>query len=121
MTLASYLLSVVSAIGVLALIVEMLRRRKIRERHAFWWLILGLLGLVVSLVPWVLEEAARLLGIEVPANLAFFISIATLFLVSLHTSAEITKLEDRVRTLAERDALNSQKIKHLELQVNSRE
>ena len=45
------------------------------------------------------------MGIEVPTNLVFFVSIAILFLVCLQHSAELTQLESKTRALAERVAL----------------
>jgi hypothetical protein len=113
MTLASYIFGIVFAVLVLIVVVEMLRRRLLRERHAVWWLIAGGLALVAGLFPDTLGWAAAVFGIAVPINLVFFVSIAILFLVCLQHSAELTRLESKTRTLAERVAL-------LELQLSER-
>ena len=105
MTLASYIFGIVSALLILIVVVEMLRRRRLRERHAVWWFIAGLLALVAGVFPDTLSWAAALVGIEVPINLVFFVSIAILFLVCLQSSAELTNLEAKTRTLAERLAI----------------
>jgi len=105
MTVASYVFGIVSAALILVVVVELLRRRHLRERHAIWWFIAGLLALVAGIFPQTLEWAAGLLGIEVPINLVFFVSIAILFLVCLQHSSELTKLESKTRTLAERVAI----------------
>jgi hypothetical protein len=105
MTTTSYIFGIVSAAAVLVVVIELLRRRQLRERHAIWWLIAGTLALVAGIFPATLEWAAALVGIEVPINLVFFVSIVTLFLVCLQYGAELTRLEAKTRTLAERVAL----------------
>ncbi len=105
MTLASYIFGIAAAVAVLVVVIEMLRRRRLRERHAIWWLIAGTLALVAGIFPLTLEWAASLVGIEIPINLVFFVSIVTLFLVCLQYASELTRLEAKTRTLAERVAL----------------
>jgi hypothetical protein len=105
MSVVSYIFGILSAVLILAVVIEMLRRRRLRERHAAWWLLAGLLALVAGVFPATLTWAAGLLGIEVPINLVFFVSIAILFLVSLQHSSEVTQLESKTRTLAERLAI----------------
>jgi hypothetical protein len=103
--MASYIFGIVSAALILVVVIELLRRRHLRERHAMWWFVAGVLALVAGIFPQTLEWAASVVGIEVPINLVFFVSIAILFLVLLQHSAELTKLESKTRTLAERVAL----------------
>jgi hypothetical protein len=105
MTVASYIFGILSAALILFVVIELLRRRHLRERHAIWWFIAGVLALVAGIFPQTLEWAADIVGIEVPINLVFFVSIAILFLVCLQHSSELTKLESKTRTLAERVAL----------------
>lgn len=105
MTLSSYIFGIVSALLILVIVIELLRRRHLRERHAIWWFVAGLLALVAGIFPGTLSWAAGLIGVEVPLNLVFFVSIAILFLVCLQSSAELTSLEEKTRTLAERVAL----------------
>lgn len=105
MSVTAYIFSVAAALVTLVVVVDLLRRRRLRERHAIWWLVAGILALVVSLVPTVLTWAALLVGVEVPINLVFFVSLAVLFLVCIQHSVELTALESKTRALAERVAL----------------
>jgi len=114
MTLTTYIFGIVSALLVLAVVVELLRRRHLRERHAIWWFIAGLLALVAGVFPDTLVWASNLIGVEVPLNLVFFVSIAILFFVCLQHSSELTKLESKTRTLAERVALLELSLKEKE-------
>lgn len=119
MTLTSYIFGIASATAALLVVIELLRRRLLRERHALWWLFAGTLALIVGIFPTTLEWAASIVGIEVPINLVFFVSIAILFLVALQSSSELTKLESKTRTLAEVVALQSLRITELEESVLS--
>jgi hypothetical protein len=105
MSTASYILGIASALLILVVVVELLRRRQLRERHAIWWFVAGVLALVAGVFPSTLSWAASLVGVEVPINLVFFVSIAILFLVCLQNSSELTQLESKTRTLAERVAI----------------
>jgi hypothetical protein len=113
-SVTSYILGIVSALLVLGVVIELLRRRLLKERHAIWWVVAGLLALIVGVFPSTLEWAAQLVGIAVPTNLVFFTSIAVLFLVCLQHGAELTKLENRTRILAEQAALQALRLEELE-------
>lgn len=114
MTVASYIFGVASAVLTLVVVIEMLRRRRLRERHAVWWLVAGTLALIIGVFPPVLVWAASLVGVAVPLNLVFFVSVAVLFLVCIQHSAELTSLEAKTRTLAETTALQDLRIQALE-------
>jgi hypothetical protein len=114
MTLASYLLGIVSAVLILVVVIEMLRRHQLRERHATWWLIAGTLALIASVFPITVTWAAQVVGVELPVNLVFFVSLIILFLVCLQQSAELTRLETKTRTLVEVLALQELRIRALE-------
>jgi len=114
MSVTSYVFGIVAAALILVVVVELLRRRHLRERHAIWWIIAGILALIAGVFPATLIWVSQLVGVEVPTNLVFFVSIAILFLVCLQHSSELTKLESKTRTLAERLAI-------LELEVRERD
>ena len=105
MTTTSYIFGIISAVLILVVVIELLRRRLLRERHAICWFVAGLLALVAGVFPVTLTWAANLVGIQVPINLVFFTSIAILFLVCLQHGSELTRLESKTRILAEHVAL----------------
>lgn len=118
MTIVTYVFGIVSALITLAVVIEMLRRRRLRERHAVWWLIAGTLALVVGIFPATLSWAAGLVGVAVPLNLVFFVSVAVLFLVCIQHSTELTALESRTRILAETTTLQAMRLDELEQRFN---
>jgi hypothetical protein len=116
----TYVLGIVAALFTLGVVIEALRRRRLRERHAAWWILAGFLALIIGVFPQVLVWAAVAIGVEIPTNLVFFVSILILFLVSIQHSSELTTLENRSRTLAEESALQDLRIKALEEELAGR-
>lgn len=114
MTIVAYLTSVATALVGLLVVIDMQRKHRLRERHAIWWIIAGSLALLISLFPSVLSWIAGLVGVGVPTNLIFFVSIALLFGVCLQLSSELTQREDQTRRLAERVTLLDLRLRELE-------
>ena len=114
MSITSYIFGIVAALATLFVVIEMLRRRRLRERHAIWWLIAGILALIIGVFPAILAWAAELIGVGEPTNLVFFVSIAILFLVCIQHSSELTDLESKTRVLAEMSALQDLRLRELE-------
>lgn len=119
MNVVTYVFGIVVACLVLLAVFELLRRRRLRERHALWWIVAGAVALVVAVFPGLLEGTAAALGFSVPTNLGFFVCIVLLFMVSVSQSAELTVLEEKTRVLAEHGALLEERIDRLERQSGS--
>jgi hypothetical protein len=120
MSIASYVFGILAALFTLVVVIEMLRRRQLRERHAIWWVVAGLLALTVGIFPGILEWAATVVGVDLPTNLVFFVSIAVLFLVCIQHSSELTELESKTRALVEMSALQDLRIRDLEALASSK-
>lgn len=93
------------AVAIVALVLEMLRRKKLREKYATLWLFVGALTVVLAAFPQLLNVASDLVGVQLPSNLLFILSILLLLGVCLHLSWELSGLEDETRTLAEEVAI----------------
>lgn len=93
--------SIVVAIGALVLVVELLRRRRLREKYAVIWVFISVATVVIAVFPGLLGWTSAVIGIQTPSNLLFFGSLLTLFAVSLQLSREVGLLEEQTRRLAE--------------------
>lgn len=100
-----YQLGITGAAISLAVIFEMLRRRRLREKYAVIWVAVAVGITVIAVFPATLTWAARVTGVQVPANLLFFVGCLVLLTVNVQLSSEVSRLEERVRTLAEELAL----------------
>jgi hypothetical protein len=108
------LVSIAVAVVALLLVVELVRRRRLREKYAVIWVLISLGTLVVALVPGLLPGLAGLLGVQTPSNLLFFGSLVVLFAVSLQLSREVGLLEEQSRTLAEETARLRMRVRAVE-------
>jgi hypothetical protein len=106
--------ALVIAIVMVLAVLQMLRRGKLREKYTVLWLVVGGLTIVLGLFPQLLDWAASLVGIRVPANLLFALAIMLLVGVSLHVSRELTILEDETRILAEEVSILRASVEALE-------
>lgn len=119
MSPTQYVLGIIASVTTFAIVIEMLRRRRLRERHAGWWLVAGFLAVIISIFPEVLRWTASALGFEIPVNLVFFLSLFVLFLVALQHSSELTQVESHNRLLAEEVVLLKLRVENLEKQTKS--
>ena len=95
------IVSVVVAVLAFVLVFELLRRRRLRQKYAFLWVLVAGATVLLSVFPGALAQASALLGIAVPSNLLFLVSLLILFGVSLQLSIEVGVLEEQSRRLAE--------------------
>lgn len=98
---AALLLGVV----LLGIVVELLRRRQLREKYAALWLGVGIASLVLAVFPQALIWTAPRLGFEVPANFLFLVASIVIAAISMQLSLESGHLEDETQRLAEEVAL----------------
>lgn len=103
------------------LVLELLRRKKLREKYAVLWLLVGGGSLILAGWPQLLAMVAGWLGVQVPSNLLFAMSIVLLIGVSLHLSWELSVVEDETRILAEEVAILHTSLKQLRDEVGATE
>ena len=96
---------IVFALVVLVIIISLLLRRQLREKYATLWLVIGVALMILAIFPGLLVGMANLLGVEIPSNLIFALSIVLLVGVALHLSWELSHAEDEVRRVAEEVAI----------------
>lgn len=99
------LLSIAVAVFVLVVVVEMMRRRKLREKYAGMWLVVGAGVVVFGAIPGLPSWLAGLTGIQLAANFLFAVAFVVLLFVVLQLSSEVGHLEEEVRTTVEEIAL----------------
>ncbi len=115
----SVLAAFVLALLIVVVVIDMLRRKKLREKYAALWLVVGLATLVLAAFPQLLAIIAGLVGVQVPSNLLFAMSILLALGVCLHLSWEISVVEDETRTLAEEAAILRAHIERLETRLDT--
>ncbi len=99
------ILTAVTGLVILAVILELVRRRQLREKYATLWLAVGVLMVPFAVFPRLLDRFANLVGVAYGVILVLFFGIVFLLFVCLHLSWEVNRLEEETRCLAEDLAL----------------
>ena len=97
--------AIITALIFLAIIVYLIRRRKLREEYALIWLIVGI-GVIV-LASWyqVLAWITHLIGAVQPTTTLFIFALLFLSIVSIHFSIVHSRLSDQIKDLTQELAL----------------
>lgn len=101
----AHVLIIVATIVIALFIFRLVRARQLRSKYALLWLVIGLLLLPLAAVPGVLNTVSEWLGVLYSPTIFLLVAVGFLFLVVVHYSWELSRLENRTRTLAEELAL----------------
>jgi hypothetical protein len=93
--------SVVTLIG----IVELVRRRKLREEYAWLWIATSIGMVVLSAWYGLLEWFSGLIGAVAVTTTLFLFALLFLLVISIHYSTVISRLSTQVRRLAQELAI----------------
>ena len=99
------LFSICASAGFLLYILEMVRRRKLREEYSILWLAGSVVILVLSLKQDWLISIALAVGIAYPPSFLFLVGILFIMLILIHFSIAISKLHHMNKKMAQEIAL----------------
>jgi hypothetical protein len=105
MTLRQQIFALVASGALLLFIVEMVRRRKLREEYSWLWIVVAV-GIVVlavwfDLLQWITFQ----IGAVVPVSTFFMFGIFFLIVVNVYFSIKVSTLTTQVKNLAQRLAI----------------
>jgi hypothetical protein len=100
---------IVSAV-VLVVVIELIRRGRLKEKYSLLWLFAGAVLLVLSSSRDLLDYLSRAVGIYYPPSLLFLFAFLFLLLITLHFSVVISGLSEKNKQLAQEIALLRQEI-----------
>ncbi len=110
------LISIVLAVGLFAMVFELVRRRRLMERYALLWLLSAVTLLALSVWRDLLEVFAGAVGVAYAPSALFLVALAFGLLLLLHFSLVISRLTDQAKVLAQRVGMLQQQIDELEVQ-----
>ena len=114
-----HLIAIVAAVATIALIVELSRRRQLREKYALVWLAVGVVMAVFAVSPGLFNHLAHSMGVKNPPDLLTVVASLFLLVVCVQFSWELGRTEDRSRLLAEEVALLRNEVDKLRRQADS--
>ncbi|RJP25215.1 MAG: DUF2304 domain-containing protein [Deltaproteobacteria bacterium] len=98
-------LSICASAALLLYILEMVRRRRLREEYSILWLFGSALILILSLKQSWLDRLAHAVGIAYPPSFLFLVGILFIILILIHFSIAISKLHQMNKKMAQELAM----------------
>jgi hypothetical protein len=111
------IVAIIVAGGVLGVILELVRRRRLMERYALLWLCAGLVLLGFSIWRHGLELFAKAVGVAYAPSALFLVALGFILLLLLHFSLVISRLADQTKVLAQRVGLLQHELERARAEV----
>jgi hypothetical protein len=100
-------IAVGGSIMVLLVVIELVRRRKLKEEYSVLWILTGVVLLVLSIWYGLLLKITTLIGAVLPTSTLFFCGLIFVMLMLLHFSVRVSHLERRMTSLVQEIGLLS--------------
>jgi hypothetical protein len=107
------IVAIVASSGLVLIVFELLRRRRLIERYALLWLFSSLVLLGLSVWTGLLEVISKAVGIVYPPNALFMIAFVFVLVLLLHFSLAISRLSGETKVLAQEVARLDKEIRDL--------
>ncbi len=117
----SIIVTIAISIAALVFVLELVRRRRLREEYSLLWLAIAALMLIFSFWRDLLHGLAAAVGIAYPPNLLFMLAILFVFLLMLYFSTVITRLTQENKEIAQEVALLRNEVQRLREQDRQQE
>jgi len=114
LTLHQTIFALVTSLVAFGLVLELVRRRRLREEYSWLWLLTA--GAMVVLVVWfrLLIVITHIVGAVTPLNTLLLCAVLFLFAIAVHYSVIISRLTVQVKNLAQELALLSARVEDRE-------
>ena len=99
------IMGVVGSILALLFVLELVRRRRLREEYSLLWLATGIVVLILSLSRPLLDVLAGAIGIFYPPSALFAVALLFVLAILMHFSMVITRLTQENKEIAQQIAL----------------
>lgn len=112
--------AIVTSLGTLFLILELVRRRRLKEEYSWLWLATTAVMLTLSSWYGLIEAITRAIGAVTVTTTLFVFGLLFLLLISVHFSIVISRLTQQVRRLTQELAILSVERDRQALEATSR-
>jgi hypothetical protein len=107
MTPTQRIFAIATSVATLAFIVELVRRRKLKEEYSWLWIVTGVGMVVLSAWYGLIERVTHLIGAVTVTTTLFLFGLLFLLVISVHFSTVISRLTQQVRRLTQELAILS--------------
>ena len=113
MSIQQKIFAISTSIMLFIVIIDLVRRRKLREEFSWLWLLTGVMVIVFAAWYDLLRFITGIIGAVVPTTTLFLFSIIFLMVINLYYATKISSLHDRVKDLAQHVAILQAEVKSL--------
>ena len=117
----SVIITVGLSLAALIFVLELVRRRRLREEYSLLWLATAAAMLVISMWRDLLHGLAAIVGIAYPPNLLFVLAALFLMAMLLYFSTIITRLTQENKEIAQQMALLRHEVERLRKNLHADE
>jgi len=103
---------------ILIIVVELIRREKLKFRYAFSWLTVSLAALFFAIYDKALFKVAKFFGFELSSNFIFFLLLSILVCLSLLMTLFLCEQRSRNDKMAQNIAILDYEIRSLKDKIN---
>ncbi len=107
------IVAIIASSGLVLIVFELLRPRRLIERYALLWLLSSIVLLGLSVWTGLLKVISDAVGIVYPPNALFMIAFAFVLVLLLHFSIAISRLSGETKVLAQKVARLDQEMREL--------
>lgn len=105
--------AILAGLALLFLVLEMVRRRRLREEYSWVWLLAAIGYLLVAVWPALPAWVSHLIGSSNPASAFTFLGLFFLFLLSVQFSVQVSRLTEQNKDLAQQVAILDSELRRL--------
>ena len=102
--------AIIGSIAIFLLIIELIRKKRIKEQYSLLWFFFGLAFIIFSVWRDALEWLAHLMGIAYAPSALLLILVIAIFLILIQFSVIISKLSDKNDRLIQEVALLKEQV-----------
>lgn len=103
------------------IILFLLKNRRLNLKYTLLWLLTGLILLLMAIFPQILGGLAELLGFQSSMNLLYVLLLGLIMMILMSITSIVSGQNDRIRKMAEENALVEKRVRELEKLLNRKE
>ena len=120
MTSTVQVVAIAVSAALLAVVIELVRRRKLTEEYSFVWILCAIALLSLSLWRDLLHVVAHWLGVFYPPAVLLLVLTVFVFVACLYFSVVVSRQRQQIERLAEEQAILAARQRELERRTEDR-
>ena len=101
---------IIIAAFLLIYVIHVVRKGKLSIKESFWWIVGGLVTLVLAIFPKSIDVIAKWFGVDYPPTLMLVFCILFLLFMNFRASAKVSEQNEKIMELAQQLSVLKNKI-----------